>query len=214
MIRPKISIIDYGMGNLQSVRNALTQIGYQSEISSHPDSFLQSDALILPGVGAFGEAMGNLRKLQIIEPLRNAVINNQKPILGICLGMQLLAESSEEQGEHEGLSLIPGVVRKIPTLPSTRLPHIGWNELSILQKFPLFNEIQEESAFYFVHSYQFLCDSQYIAATTDYEGTITAAVQSGNIFGTQFHPERSQSKGLHLLRNFVEYVCLTSKKEL
>lgn len=214
MIGPKISIIDYGMGNLQSVRNALTQIGYQSEISSDPDSFLQSDALILPGVGAFGEAMSNLNKLQIIEPLKSAVINDQKPLLGICLGMQLLAEISEEQGEYQGLSLIPGVVRKIPALPTTRLPHIGWNELIIHKKLPLFKDIQEESAFYFVHSFQFLCESQYIAATTEYGSTITAAVQSDNIFGTQFHPERSQSKGLHVLRNFVEYVNLKSKNDL
>ena len=213
MIEPKISIIDYGMGNLQSVRNALTQIGYQSEITSDPDSFLQSDALILPGVGAFGEAMSNLDKLQIIGPLKSAVIKHKMPLLGICLGMQLLAEISEEQGDHQGLSLIPGVVRKIPVPPNTRLPHIGWNELSIHKKLPLFKDIQEDSAFYFVHSFQFLCESKYITATTEYGSDITAAVQSDNIFGTQFHPERSQSKGLHVLRNFIEYACSKSKKE-
>jgi glutamine amidotransferase len=214
MIGPKISIIDYGMGNLQSVRNALTQIGYHSEISSDPDSFLESDALILPGVGAFGEAMSNLNKLQITEPLKSAVMKGHKPILGICLGMQLLAETSEEQGEHQGLSLIPGVVRKIPALPPIRLPHIGWNELSVQKKNPLFSDIQEESAFYFVHSFQFICESKYIAATTEYGSIITAAVQSNNIFGTQFHPERSQSKGLQVLRNFVEYANSKSKKDL
>ena len=157
--------------------------------------------------------MNNLKRMHIVGPLRSAVIDQKKPLLGICLGMELLAETSEELGEHQGLSLIPGVVRKIQTLSNARLPHIGWNEISIHKENSLFKDIQNRSAFYFVHSFQLLCDSKYITATTDYGITITAAVQSNNIFGTQFHPERSQSKGLHVLRNFVEYVRLVSKKD-
>jgi glutamine amidotransferase len=211
MKNPRITIIDYGMGNLQSVRNAIKQIGFHSEVSNNPMSFMHSDALILPGVGAFGEAMNNLKRLRIVEPLRDAVLNFQKPLLGICLGMQLLADRSEELGDHEGLSLIPGSVRKIPENRFLRLPHIGWNEISVHKLNPLFNNIEERSAFYFVHSYQFECESKYVSATADYGKNITAAVQSDNIFGTQFHPERSQSKGLHVLRNFIESLSLIVK---
>jgi glutamine amidotransferase len=214
MKNPRITIIDYGMGNLQSVRNAIKQIGFQSEVSNKPISLMHSDALILPGVGAFGEAMNNLKRIHMVEPLRDAVLNLQKPLLGICLGMQLLANRSEELGDHEGLSLIPGSVRKIPEQPSLRLPHIGWNELSIHKANPLFSNIKEKSAFYFVHSYQFECELKYVSATTDYGMNITAAVQSDNIFGTQFHPERSQSKGLQVLRNFIESLSLIAQKEI
>jgi glutamine amidotransferase len=214
MKTPRITIIDYGMGNLHSVRNAIKQIGFHSDVSDNPMSFMYSDALILPGVGAFGEAMINLKRLQMVEPLRDAVLNLKKPLLGICLGMQLLADRSEELGDHEGLALIPGSVRKIPANSSLRLPHIGWNELSIHHRDQLFKGIKDKSAFYFVHSYQFECDPKYISATTDYPNPVTAAIQSANIFGTQFHPERSQSKGLHLLRNFIESLGAMSQKEV
>jgi glutamine amidotransferase len=214
MKNPRITIIDYGMGNLHSVRNAIKQIGFHSDVSDNPMSFVSSDALILPGVGAFGEAMINLKRLKMVEPLRDAVLNFQKPLLGICLGMQLLADRSEELGDHEGLALIPGSVGKIPAHSSLRLPHIGWNELSIHYADPLFKGIKEKSAFYFVHSYQFECDPKYISATTDYGKTVTAAIQSANIFGTQFHPERSQSKGLNILRNFIESFDLRSQEEV
>jgi glutamine amidotransferase len=169
--------------------------------------------LILPGVGAFPEAMNNLRQRKLVEPLRRAVLDEGKPLLGICLGMQLLADSSEEYGVCRGLSLIPGQVRKIPLSDGLRLPHIGWNGVSIRKREPLFLDINEGGAFYFVHSYRFECDQAYIAGITDYGVDITAAVQKNRIFGVQFHPERSQRKGLHLLRNFVDFVESTVESE-
>lgn len=202
----RIDIIDYGMGNLQSVRNALERLGCEVQVTSNPDALGDADALILPGVGAFGEAMSNLRQRNLVEPLKHAVLGEGKPLLGICLGMQLLADSSEERGSCSGLSLIPGDVRGIPIAEGLRLPHIGWNGVSVRKRDPLFRDIQEGGAFYFVHSYRFECDSAYISGLTDYGVEITAAVQKERIFGVQFHPERSQRKGLRLLRNFVDFV--------
>jgi imidazole glycerol-phosphate synthase subunit HisH len=213
MRQTKINIIDYGMGNLQSVRNALERIGCEVLVSSNPTMLSEADALILPGVGAFGEAMSNLHKRKLVEPLRRAVLDDGKPLLGICLGMQLLADSSDERGNHQGLSLIPGHVRAIPESIGLRLPHIGWNDLSICMRDPLFLDLPDKSAFYFVHSYQFECDPAYISASTDYGVYITVAVQRNHIFGVQFHPERSQRKGLHLLRNFIDFIELTTAKK-
>lgn len=201
----RIDIIDYGMGNLQSVRNALERLGCEVQISSNPETLADADALILPGVGAFGEAMNNLEQRKLVEPLRRAVLDEGKPLLGICLGMQLLADSSEERGNYRGLSLIPGQVREIPVSGGLRLPHIGWNGVSVRKCDPLFRDIHEGGAFYFVHSYRFECDPVYIAGITDYGTDITAAIQKDRIFGVQFHPERSQHKGLRLLRNFVDF---------
>lgn len=208
-----INIIDYGMGNLQSVRNALERVGCEVLVSSNPAALSDADALILPGVGAFGEAMSNLHKRKLVEPLRGAVLDDGKPLLGICLGMQLLADCSYERGNHQGLSLIPGQVRVIPESIGLRLPHIGWNDLSLGIPDPLFLDLPEKSAFYFVHSFRFECDPAYISATTDYGVDITAAVQWEHIFGVQFHPERSQRKGLRLLRNFIDFVELTTAKK-
>lgn len=199
------------MGNLQSVRNALERIGCETQISSAPESLYEADALVLPGVGAFGEAMRSLHERNLVDPLKDVVLNLQKPLLGICLGMQLLADSSEEGGVYEGLSMIPGQVRQIPVSEGLRIPHIGWNNLSVQIREPLFKDLPEESAFYFVHSYQFQCHPEFISATTNYGVDITAAVQKGPIFGVQFHPERSQRKGLHLLRNFVDYATFASR---
>lgn len=212
MSKTKISIIDYGMGNLQSVRNALEHLGVEVQVSSDPEGFSCSDALILPGVGAFGEAMANLRRRKLIEPLKQAVLEDGKPLLGICLGMQLLADSSDERGSHHGLSLIPGQVTTIPVSTGLRLPHVGWNDLSIHIQDPLFNGMPDRSAFYFVHSHRFECDSTYISAITNYGEDITAAVQRDRIFGVQFHPERSQRKGLRLLSNFIDFVELITEK--
>ena len=209
-MRPtKINIIDYGMGNLQSVRNALERVGCEVLVSSNPATLSDADALILPGVGAFGEAMSNLHKRKLVEPLRRAVLDDGIPLLGICLGMQLLADSSEEGGNHTGLSLIPGQIRAIPESTGLHLPHIGWNDLSVCTHDPLFLDLPDKSAFYFVHSYRFECDPAYISAITDYGVDITAAVQRDHIFGVQFHPERSQRKGLRLLRNFIDFVEMT-----
>ncbi len=202
----RIDIIDYGMGNVQSVRNALERLGCKVHVSGDFSTLSAADALVLPGVGAFGEAMTNLRDRQLVEPLRHAVLAEGKPLLGICLGMQLLADRSTERGNYSGLGLIPGQVREIPVLPGYRLPHIGWNDVSVRMRDPLFRELPEKSAFYFVHSYRFECDSQFISGLTDYGFDITASVQRERIFGVQFHPERSQRKGLRLLRNFVDFV--------
>lgn len=202
----KIDIVDYGMGNVQSVRNAFERLGCEVRVTDDPAALADADALVLPGVGAFGEAMSNLRNRQLIEPLRDAVLNKGKPLLGICLGMQLLADSSDERGNYYGLGLIPGRVREIPVAPGYRLPHIGWNDISVRLSEPLFDKLPDKSAFYFVHSYRFECDSRYVAGMTDYGSDVVAAVQRERIFGVQFHPERSQRKGLHLLRNFVDFV--------
>lgn len=204
--QPRIDIVDYGMGNLQSVRNALERLGCEVRVSDQAADLQQADALILPGVGAFGEAMTNLRRLGLVEVLRRAALDERKPLLGICLGMQLLADASEERGQYEGLSLIPGQVKAIPVRADLRLPHMGWNGIAIRQSAPLFAGIPEGGAFYFVHSYHFECDAAHVAAVTDYGTDITAAVQRDHIFGVQFHPERSQRKGQRLLKNFVEFV--------
>ena len=205
-----INIIDYGMGNLQSVSNALECVGCEVLISKNPQALSDADAFILPGVGAFGEAMNNLHNRKLVEPLRRAVLSDGKPLLGICLGMQLLADNSDEKFKCQGLSLISGQVRAIPNSTGLRLPHIGWNDLSLCKTDPLFKNTPEKSAFYFVHSFQFECDPEYISATTEYGIDITAAVQKENIFGVQFHPERSQRKGLRLLRNFIDFVELNT----
>lgn len=206
----KIDIVDYGMGNLQSVRNALELLGCEVHISSDPHALSSADALILPGVGSFFEAMTNLLQRKLVEPLRRAVLEEGKPLLGICLGMQLLADSSDEGGNHRGLSLIPGQVKKIPISSGLHLPHIGWNSVAVCKREPLFHNIHENGAFYFVHSYRFECDPTCIAGVTEYGTDITAAVQKERIFGVQFHPERSQRKGLRLLNNFVDFVHSTA----
>ncbi len=206
MSRPNIVIVDYGMGNIRSVRNALARLGCAVTTSHHAEDILAADALILPGVGAFGEAVANLVSRNLAAPILNAVKGEGKPLLGICLGMQLLADASEERGSFKGLSLIPGEVRRIPVPKGLRLPHIGWNSLKLQRREPLFNDAQDGDAFYFVHSYHFVCDAAHVAAITDYGGDVVAAVQRGRVFGVQFHPERSQSKGLALLGNFVDFV--------
>ncbi len=204
MRRPHIAIIDYGMGNIRSVHNALLRLGCTVVTSFRPEDMFEADALILPGVGAFGEAVANLKARELIEPIQRAVRDEGKPLLGICLGMQLLAETSEEGGVFEGLSLVRGEVRRINVSANFRIPHMGWNTLSIKKQQPLFGQLADGDAFYFVHSYQLICDSDDVAATTTYESDIVAAVQHNHVFGVQFHPERSQRKGLELLRNFVD----------
>lgn len=203
---PKIAIIDYGMGNLQSVRNAFEYVGCEVTISNNLLVLAQADGLVLPGVGAFGEAMQNLQKQKLIDPLQRMVLDEKKPLLGICLGMQLLADSSDERGKHTGLSLIPGQVKAIAISRDLRLPHIGWNSTIFQNASPLFEGLHDEEAFYFVHSYYFDCHPDYISSVTYYGSPITAAVYKDHIFGVQFHPERSHHKGLKILKNFANYV--------
>ena len=204
MSKTRIVIVDYGMGNIRSVQGAFRRLDCDISLMQSTKDIEDCDALILPGVGAFGEAMSNLSKLNLVDPLKRSV-EGGKPILGICLGMQLLADSSEERGNYSGLSLIPGVVRRIQVPKTLRLPHVGWNSVSIAKPDPLFATTKNGDSFYFVHSFEFKCAPEHVAATTDYGGVVVAAVQRDHVFGVQFHPERSQAAGLRLLEEFVNY---------
>lgn len=197
-----IAIIDYGMGNVSSVQKALNKIGLMSKITADREEIINSTHVILPGVGSFNQAMKNLHKRGLVDVLNEVVVENKKPFLGICLGMQLLADLGLEDGETQGLGFIKGVVKPIINheLP---IPHMGWNEIQV-RKDDFFVNIQDNN-FYFVHSYCFeVEDESDIAATVEYGHLITAAVQKNNIFATQFHPEKSQSEGLEILKSFFK----------
>jgi len=202
----KVGIINYGMGNIQSVSNALSFLGHTPIISSDPNKLQEADAYILPGVGAFGEAMSNLQKYNMLTFLHTEIITNKKPILGICLGMQLMTNSSLELGTHKGLGWIEAEVLPIPGNLNLRVPHVGWNNLVIKSKEPLFSYLDENSHFYFDHSLYVSCrDTDSIIATSKHGIEMCVAFRKGNIFATQFHPEKSQTSGLKLLRNFLNY---------
>ncbi len=200
---PQVTVIDYGVGNIRSVTNALDALGYTYALSSSREDIAKAQAFILPGVGAFEEAMNNLRRIDIIGALAAEVLERKKPILGICLGMQILAEDSTENGLHSGLGWIPGHIVKIVGDASARVPHVGWNEVAICMRDPLFTRVPPGARFYFDHSYHFATDASYVAATALHGGEVTAAVQKDNIAGVQFHPEKSQSSGLRLIRSFM-----------
>jgi glutamine amidotransferase len=206
-IVPRVVIVDYKMGNLNSVKNALEFLGCKAEISDRGEDVISADALVLPGVGAFGVAMRNLEQQGLIEPLERKVLGDRVPFLGICLGMQLLSQSSEEKGVFKGLGWISGHVRRIEEAPSIRVPHVGWNNTKIRCRSPLFESIEDESEFYYVHSYHFDCEEKYVTARCEYGTSVVAAVHSGNIHAVQFHPEKSQHNGLRLLRNFTNLVA-------
>jgi imidazole glycerol-phosphate synthase subunit HisH len=202
----KVAIINYGMGNLGSVRRALDELAVDAVIADYPEAMLDANRLILPGVGAFGEAMARLKEGGWIEPLRAAVRDRGRPLLGICLGMQMLASASEENGVHDGLDFIPGRVRRLDALGCTlRIPHVGWNEVRYVPDAPLFAGLPQSMDFYFVHSYAFVAeDDRDVTATSRYDADVTAAVGRGLVFGTQFHPEKSSRAGRHLLKNFLD----------
>lgn len=201
-----IGIIDYGLGNLTSVAGAVEKVGFEPVVSADAGILSDCEKLILPGVGAFGDGMRNLRERDLVEPLTELVTKAGRPILGICLGFQLLAKRSEEFGDHEGLGWIDARVTALkPDDEALRLPHVGWNELYQSADCVLFDDIPDESLFYYVHSYALEPENgALVAGECDYGGRFAAAVQSGSIFGTQFHPEKSQLHGLTLLRNFLE----------
>ncbi len=200
-----IGIIDYGLGNLRSVAGAVRKLGYPVEISADPARLAAADKLILPGVGAFGDGMRNLTTRGLIEPLADMVMKQGKPVLGICLGFQLIAEESEEFGRHRGLGWIPGRVQRIqPGEKGLRVPHVGWNDFTARRDCILFDGVPADALFYYVHSYHLVANDNEIVGTCDYGGPIVAAVQRGNVFGTQFHPEKSQRHGLAVLKNFLE----------
>ena len=201
-----IAIIDYGVGNLFSLESSFGFIGQEAVVTSDPDVIARADRLILPGVGAFEDAARKLRE----SGLDRVVIREAKggkPLLGICLGMQMLFEKSYEYGEHEGLGLIKGSVKAIRDVVSDdfKVPHIGWNSLQFgIEKSPLFKYLKEGDYVYFVHSYYGADCEDSVIATTEYGATLTAAVASGNVYGTQFHPEKSGDVGLAILRAFCE----------
>ena len=203
-MKPKIGIIDYSISNLSSVLNAFHFIGIEAEVTSKPTKIEQFTHIILPGVGSFARGMENLYKSDLIEPLNDWASLN-KPLLGLCLGMQLLADSSEEFGKNIGLGLISGNIKKIDVSNGKlRLPHVGWNDVVQCGESKLLKDMPSESSFYFVHSYCYEDKtSKYVTGICEYGGKQVAIVEKGNIFGVQFHPEKSQSAGLMLLRNFV-----------
>lgn len=203
-----VAIVSYGMGNLGSVRRAIEDLGARPFIAEHPAALFEANRIILPGVGAFGEAMARLRDGGWTDALLAQVRERKKPLLGICLGMQLLAEWGDEGGTTAGLALVPGRVRRLDLLGCTlRIPHVGWNDVVSSAADPLFRHIARGDDFYFVHSYAFLAaDEANVTATTHYGVPVTAAVRAGNAFGTQFHPEKSSRAGRQVLRNFLEYV--------
>lgn len=195
------AIVDYGVGNLKSVSNALAYVGQQSRICADDKELELADAIILPGVGAFPDAARRLRQSGLIETLQKQAL--QKPILGICLGMQLLFQTGYEVRPSEGLGFVPGTVERIRT--ELKLPHIGWNGLKFYHDSPLFAGLDDGACVYFVHSFCGLAKfSEHVIATTDYGTEVTAAVQNGYVFGTQFHPEKSGEVGLQILKNFGE----------
>lgn len=199
-----IAIIDYGAGNIKSVEKALVKLGGEPVLTSDPDMVVKADKLILPGVGSFGTAMESLNKLALSDAIRTAV-KRGTPLLGICLGLQLLFESSEESPGAKGLSLLPGKIVKIPSADGLKIPHMGWNSLTVSKDSRLLGHLADESYVYFVHSYYLKAgDEKLVSATCDYGVTIHAAVESENVFATQFHPEKSSETGLSILSKFLE----------
>lgn len=198
-----IAIIDYGMGNLYSVEKAFVKLGAEVIVTSDPKVIASADKVVLPGVGAFGDCMRNLIDYRLIEVIRQ-VIAEGKPFLGICLGLQLLFEGSEEDPGVAGLGIFPGVVRKVAA-PGLKVPHMGWNSLEAKTASPLFVNLPAQPYVYFVHSYHAVpTDSSLVTAVTDYGGPVTAAVGRGNVQAVQFHPEKSSVVGMAILANFKE----------
>lgn len=200
-----IAVVDYGVGNLYSLTCSLGHIGAECVVTREKDALLAADRIILPGVGAFGDAAAKLRALKL-DTLLCELAGQGKPLMGICLGMQLLFDKSHEYGEHLGLGLIPGEVRPLaPVLaPGAKVPHMGWNSLRILRTSPLLAYVGEGEYVYYVHSYYATDCAQHTVAVSDYGVPVTGAVARGNVYGTQFHPEKSGETGLNILRAFKD----------
>jgi len=200
-----VVIIDYGLGNLASVAKAFEKAGGEVVISSDNNLISKADHLVLPGQGAFSDGINNIRKLKLDRIIYQQVLKEKKPILGICLGMQLMADKGYENGEHRGLGLIEGETIKIRSSDNTRLPHIGWDNVDIVKKSQLFSEIPNNSDFYFLHSYHLApSDKSLVVATCDYGQKFVVSAQKENVFATLFHPEKSHEFGLKLIKNFLE----------
>lgn len=199
-----IAIIDYDAGNIKSVEKALISLGEKPLVTRSGEDILRADRVILPGVGSFGDCMDSLHKFGLVDVIRK-VAESGTPFLGICLGLQLLFESSEESPGVEGLGILKGKILRIPAGPGLKIPHMGWNSLHLTGDGRLFRDIPEESYVYFVHSYYLKAeDEDIVKATTEYGVTIHASVERGNVFATQFHPEKSSDIGLKILKNFLE----------
>ena len=199
-----IGIIDYDAGNIKSVEKALQYLGQETVVSRDPQVLLKADKVILPGVGSFGDAMENLKKYGLV-PVIHEIVEKGTPFLGICLGLQLLFESSDETPGVEGLGILKGKILRIPPSPGLKIPHIGWNSLDFPSEGRLFSGISEGAYVYFVHSYYLKADDENIVtATTEYGVHIHASVEKGNVFACQFHPEKSGDIGLKILKNFAE----------
>ncbi len=194
-----IAVIDYGMGNLRSVQKAFEYLGYKAVITQQPSEIQKADKVVLPGVGAFKDAMQTIKQKGIDKVLYD-VVEQKKPLLGICLGMQMFFEKSYEYGEHKGLAILQGEIVKLPE--GVKIPHMGWNSLNIKKKSPLFEGLSQEPYVYFVHSYHLNTEADIVSATTYYGKEIQVAAQKENVFALQFHPEKSGDVGLNILQNF------------
>ena len=198
-----IAIIDYDAGNIKSVEKALNFLGEEAVITRDHDEILKSDKVILPGVGAFGDAMEKLHKYGLVDTI-GQVVEKGIPFLGICLGLQLMFESSDEAPGVKGLGILPGKILRIPKQEDMKIPHMGWNNIKIKDGAKLFKGLEKDPYVYFVHSYYLEADDEnIIAATTEYGVTIHASVEKDNVFACQFHPEKSSTVGLQILKNFI-----------
>ena len=199
-----IAIIDYGMGNLRSVQKGLERVGHAAVVTNDPAELARAEKVVLPGVGAFEDAIAELRRRDLVRPVL-AAIDAGKPFLGICLGLQLLFDVSYENGRHEGLGVIPGEVVRFELPADYAVPHMGWNQLAIRRPAPVLAGLSDGTHVYFVHSYYVVPkDAAVIATATDYGGAFCSSIWRDNVFATQFHPEKSQADGLKMLKNFAE----------
>ena len=200
-----VAIIDYDAGNIKSVQKAIEYLGEEVIITREPEVILNASRVILPGVGAFGDAMEKLHKYNLVDVIKE-VVKREIPFLGICLGLQLLFETSDETPGVQGLGILKGKIKRIPDHGELKIPHIGWNSLAFPNRGRLYEGISEESYVYFVHSYYLDAeDKDIVVATTEYGTTIHASVEQGNVFACQFHPEKSSSVGLKILDNFLKF---------
>ncbi len=200
-------IVNYGMGNLRSVYNAVRRLDYEVVVSGVPSTIAGADIVILPGVGSFGQAIKNICEMGLYDVLDDHVRRHGKPFLGICLGMQLATRSSNEGGLHRGFDWIDGDVTSLNQRPQVRrVPHVGWNTLKVVNQSPLTDRIDKDTSYYFDHSYEVRCEESVVCAVCDYGALVVAAVQKNNVVATQFHAEKSQVSGLRLLRRFFDAV--------
>ena len=200
-----IAIIDYQMGNLRSVQKGFERVGHAAAVTADPTVLARADRLVLPGVGAFADAMAELQRRDLTSPIIDA-IDSGKPVLGICLGLQILFEVSYEDGQHEGLGVLAGAVRRFDVPAEYKVPHMGWNQVHCRRRPPIFSEVPEGSHFYFVHSYHVVpTDDSIIAGEAEYPDPFCAMIWRESLFATQFHPEKSQQTGLRVLKNFAEF---------